>query len=50
MILMVAQLGGFLGRKSDGPPGAQTLWRGLQRLDDITAAFRSYVLAYSLRP
>ncbi|MBV8421652.1 MAG: IS4 family transposase, partial [Hyphomicrobiales bacterium] len=50
MILMVAQLGGFLGRKSDGPPGAQTLWRGLQRLDDITAAFRSYVLAYSLPP
>lgn len=33
--LMVATLGGFLGRKSDGNPGTQTLWRGLQRLDDI---------------
>jgi hypothetical protein len=32
---MVASLGGFLGRKSDGEPGAQTLWRGLQQLDAI---------------
>jgi len=31
----VASLGGFLGRKSDGEPGTQTLWTGLQRLDDI---------------
>lgn len=37
MARMVAMyLGGFLGRKSDGEPGAETLWRGLQRLDDIT--------------
>jgi hypothetical protein len=36
---MVATLGGFLGRKSDGDPGAETLWRGAQRLDDITEAF-----------
>jgi hypothetical protein len=34
---MVASLGGFLGRKGDGEPGTQTLWLGLQRLDDITA-------------
>ena len=34
----VASLGGFLGRKGDGEPGTQTLWLGLQRLDDITAA------------
>jgi hypothetical protein len=38
-IRMVAQLGGFLGRKGDGEPGAQTLWRGLQRLDDIVIGF-----------
>lgn len=31
----VAQLGGFLGRTSDGDPGVQTLWRGLRRLDDV---------------
>lgn len=36
---MVAGLGGFLGRKGDGEPGAQTIWLGLQRLDDITAAW-----------
>ena len=30
---------GFLGRNGDGEPGAQTLWLGLQRLDDIRAAW-----------
>lgn len=30
-----ARLGGFLGRKSDGDPGWQTLWRGWQRLQDL---------------
>jgi len=35
----VAQLGGFLGRRSDGHPGAMTLWRGLQRLNDFTRAY-----------
>jgi hypothetical protein len=39
---MVAGLGGFLGRKSDGNPGTQTLWLGLQRLDDIAAAFEIF--------
>ena len=31
----VAKLGGYLGRKCDGPPGWQSLWRGYQRLADI---------------
>jgi hypothetical protein len=31
----VATLGGFLGRKGDGEPGWQTLWRGYRRLQDI---------------
>lgn len=38
-VRMVAGLGGFLGRKGDGEPGTETLWRGLQRLDDIAEAF-----------
>jgi hypothetical protein len=38
-IRMTASLGGFLGRKSDGEPGAQTLWLGLQRLDDLAAMY-----------
>lgn len=32
MMIMVAKLGGFLGRKSDGHPGIITTWRGLTTL------------------
>jgi len=39
-IRLVATLGGFLGRKSDGEPGTETLWRGLQRLDGMTEGWR----------
>lgn len=39
-IRMVATLGGFLGRKRDGEPGTQTLWLGLQRLDDLAAMWK----------
>ncbi len=35
----IAQLGGFLGRKSDGDPGPTTIWRGWQRLNDISATW-----------
>lgn len=35
----IASLGGFLGRKGDGEPGPMTLWRGLQRLNDITTTY-----------
>ena len=38
-VRMVAGLGGFLGRKSDGGPGTQTVWIGLQRLDDLAAMY-----------
>jgi hypothetical protein len=31
----VARLGGFIGRKSDGNPGWQTLWAGWKRLQDL---------------
>ena len=31
----IAQLGGFLGRKSDGEPGITVIWRGWQRLQDF---------------
>jgi hypothetical protein len=48
MIRMIAALGGFLGRKSDGEPGSQTLWRGLQRADDIAIAFRGFREAYTV--
>jgi len=38
-VRMVAALGGFLGRKRDGEPGTTVLWRGIQRLEDITATY-----------
>jgi Transposase Tn5 dimerisation domain len=50
MTRSIAQLGGFLALKSDGEPGTQTLWRGLQRMDEITAAFRSFRTAYAMPP
>lgn len=34
-VLWIAQLGGFLARKSDGQPGSIVIWRGLKRLADI---------------
>jgi hypothetical protein len=39
MIKMVAKLGGFLGRKSDGEPGPQVIWIGLQRMRDFALAW-----------
>jgi hypothetical protein len=35
----IGQLGGFLGRKSDGDPGVKVLWQGWQRLQDITSTW-----------
>jgi hypothetical protein len=40
-IRMVGITGGHMDRKSDGPPGTQVLWRGLQRLD---TAVEMYVI------
>lgn len=34
-IRWIAQLGGFLGRKSDGEPGVLVMWRGWKRLQDL---------------
>ncbi len=41
VIRLIAGLGGFLGRKSDGDPGAKTLWIGLQRLVDFIAGMHA---------
>lgn len=35
-ILMIAKLGGFLGRKNDGKPGVKVIWRGLMCLHFAT--------------
>lgn len=39
-VYRVAQLGGFLRRASDGPPGWQTLWQGWLRLRWFVAGMR----------
>lgn len=36
--LWIAKLGGFLNRKGDGNPGVTVMWRGWQRLADISLA------------
>ena len=36
----LAQLGGYLNRKSDGPPGVTVLWKGFQHLVEITAMYQ----------
>jgi Domain of unknown function (DUF4338)/Transposase DNA-binding/Transposase Tn5 dimerisation domain len=41
-VRMLASLGGHLGRKNDGHPGAEVLWRGMTRLADIDAAYQLY--------
>ncbi len=46
-VRMVAILGGFLGRNSDGEPGTQTMWLGLQRLVDIEATWKYMALNYA---
>ena len=38
----VAMLGGYLGRRRDGPPGWRTLWRGWRYLSDRTAGARLF--------
>jgi hypothetical protein len=39
----VAEAGGYLGRKSDGPPGPQAIWQGLQKVRSYTVAWQIYV-------
>jgi transposase-like protein/transposase Tn5 family protein len=39
-IMMLAKIGGFLGRKRDGYPGVKVLWRGMQILEGAAEMFR----------
>ncbi len=40
VLRLVAQLGGFLGRKGDGEPGVKTIWLGLQRVMDAVTTLQ----------
>lgn len=41
-VLFVALLGGFMGRKSDGNPGAKVVWRGLRKLEHMAEYHKIY--------
>lgn len=40
VVRLVAMAGGFLGRKSDGEPGAKTLWQGMERMVSFVEGLR----------
>jgi hypothetical protein len=42
ILRMIAGMGGFLARKSDGEPGPQTIWIGLQRTRDFVLALDAH--------
>jgi transposase-like protein/transposase Tn5 family protein len=42
IILMIAKLGGFLARKSDGFPGCKVMWIGMQRMRDFAIAWETF--------
>jgi hypothetical protein len=42
MIEVVARLGGYAGRRQDGPPGPKVMWLGRQRLRDFAACWRAF--------
>ena len=39
-MIAIAQLGGYLNRHCDGPPGFESLWRGYARFHDMVAILR----------
>ena len=38
----IATLGGYIDKPSQGPPGSQTLWRGMSRFATIVEAFAAF--------
>lgn len=44
-ILMIAILGGFMARKSDGNPGVKVIWRGWRTLSNILIGWRASKMA-----
>jgi len=42
LVELIAKLGGYQGRKQDGPPGPKAMWIGLQRMRDYAIAYESF--------
>lgn len=41
-IKIMAMLGGYINKKSQGPPGSKTIWRGMTRFETIVQAFAAF--------
>lgn len=41
-LITIAQLGGYVNKKSQGPPGSKTIWRGMSQFETITEAYRIF--------
>jgi len=41
-ILMIAQLGGYVGGKKAPPPGVKVMWRGMARMVDFAIAWEAF--------
>lgn len=41
-MLMIAEIGGWQRKKSQGPPGSTTIWRGLRRMEAYADAFQAF--------
>ena len=39
---MLAELGGYNGRKDDAPPGPKALWIAIRRMSDFALAWQSF--------
>ena len=46
-MLMIAELGGWQRKKSQGPPGSMTIWRGIRRMEAYAEAFQAFQKAKS---
>jgi hypothetical protein len=38
----IAELGGYINKKAQGPPGSTTIWRGMSRFEIIVQAYQAF--------
>jgi hypothetical protein len=38
----IAELGGYINKKAQGPPGSKTIWRGMSRFEIIVQAYQAF--------
>jgi len=46
VIHWIARLGGYTDRRKNAHPGTTVMWRGLQRMNDIAAAWRVFSMLF----